>query len=110
MNRREFSAALLSATVFPRELLAALAEPARRPSLLLLPQDAFSGLTLLRARYEAGHRPSDDLPGWALSWQLTQEDEFAQRALTALRASSELPQGKATRYWMQFAGQSLAFD
>jgi Heparinase II/III-like protein len=110
MNRREFSAALLSATVFPRELLAALAEPARRPSLLLLPQDAFSGLTLLRARYEAGHRPSDDLPGWALSWQLTQKDEFAQRALTALRASSELPQGKATRYWMQFAGQSLAFD
>ena len=110
MNRRKFSAALLSATVFPRELLAALAEPARRPSLLLLPQDPFSGLTLLRARYEAGHRPSDDLPGWALSWQLTQKDEFAQRALTALRASTEFPQGKATRYWMQFAGQSLAFD
>jgi SAM-dependent methyltransferase len=45
MNRREFSAALLSATVFPRELLAALAEPARRPSLLLLPQDAVERLT-----------------------------------------------------------------
>jgi hypothetical protein len=84
MNRRKFSAALLSAAVFPRELLAALAEPARRPSLLLLPQDPFSGLTLLRARYEAGHLPSDDLPGWALSWQLTQKGDFAQRALTAL--------------------------
>jgi hypothetical protein len=49
VNRREFSAALLSAAVFSRELLAALAEPARRPSLLLLPQDPFSGLTLLKS-------------------------------------------------------------
>jgi hypothetical protein len=110
VNRREFSTALLVAAVFPRDFLSTLAEPAPRPSLLLLAQDPFSGLTLLRARYEAGHRPSDDLPGWALSWQLTQKDEFAQRALAALHKSAELPRGKGTRYWTQFAAQSLAFD
>ncbi|HEY8713892.1 MAG TPA: heparinase II/III family protein, partial [Candidatus Acidoferrum sp.] len=110
INRREFSTALLGAAIFPRTLFSSLPELATHPSLLLLPQDPFSGLTLLRARYEAGQRPSDDVPGWALSWQLTQKDEFAQRALAALHASAELPQGKATRYWMQFAGQSLAFD
>lgn len=65
---------------------------------------------MLKCRYEVGRRPSDDLAGWALSWQLTKNDEYAQRALTALRDSAEPPQGKATRYWMQYAAQSLAFD
>jgi hypothetical protein len=43
VNRREFSTALLGAAVFPRDFLSTLAEPAPRPSLLLLAQDPFSG-------------------------------------------------------------------
>jgi hypothetical protein len=110
MNRREFATALLGAAAFPGTLLAAGSECLVRPSLLLLPEDPFSGVSLLKVRYGAGRQPSGDIPGWALSWQLTKKDEFAERAIAALRASPELPKGKASRYWMQFAGVSLAFD
>ena len=33
--------------------------------------DPFTGLASLEAKYAAGERPSDDLPGWALSYLLT---------------------------------------
>jgi len=56
----------------------------RRPRMLVAEADAFSGLPALRARYAAGARPSDDMPGQALSWLLTGDEAFAKRALAAL--------------------------
>jgi Heparinase II/III-like protein len=110
LNRREFSAALLGAAAFPGKLLGEFDQPPTRPSLLLLRDDPFSGLKVLKARLEAGLRPSEDIPGWALSWQLTRRNEFAGRAIAAIRALPPAPKGSASRYWMQTVGLSLAFD
>ena len=66
VNRREFSAALLGAAAFPGKLLDDFDQSPRRPSMLLLPDDPFSGIGVLKARLEAGLRPSEDIPGWAV--------------------------------------------
>jgi len=76
----------------------------------LLGNDPFSGLKVLKGRLDAGQRPSEDIPGWALTWQLTRKNEFGARAIAALRALPPAPKGSASRYWMQAAGLSLAFD
>src|SRR5260221_9738970 len=111
MNRREFSVALLGAAGFPGRLVAKPSETVARPSLLLLQNDPFSGLGLLKARYDSGRRPSDDTPGWSLSWQLTKKDEFAERAIAGIRAAlPTLPKGSPSRSWAQFVSFSLAFD
>jgi hypothetical protein len=110
LNRREFSAALLGAAAFPGKLLDEVEQSPLRPSLLLLRDDPFSGLKVLRARLDAGQRPSEDISGWALSWQLTGKNEFAERAIAALRALPPAPKGAASRYWMQTVDLSLAFD
>lgn len=83
--------------------------PPVRPRLLIAERDPFSGLPILRARYAAGVRPSDDLAGWALSYVLTGDDAFARRALDAMRASS-LPGGNPSRTWKTWVQWSLAFD
>jgi Heparinase II/III-like protein len=110
LNRREFSAALLGAAAFPGKLLDEFDQPPTRPSLLLLRDDPFSGLKVLKARLDDGLRPSEDIPGWALSWQLTRRLEFAERAIAAIRALPAAPKGSASRYWMQTVSLSLAFD
>ncbi|MEQ1473231.1 MAG: heparinase II/III family protein, partial [Candidatus Acidiferrum sp.] len=110
LNRREFSAALLGAAAFPATLLDGFDRSPQRPSMLLLRDDPFSGLNVLKARRNAGHRPSEDIPGWALSWQLTGKSEFAERAIAAIRALPAAPKGSASRFWMQDVGLSLAFD
>jgi hypothetical protein len=110
MNRREFSSALLGATAFPVGLLKQSSESGIHPSLLLLQDDPFSGLDLLKARYDTGRRPSADFPGWSLCWQLTKKDEFAERAIAAIRAVPGLPKGSPSHSWMQFVSLSLAFD
>ena len=110
MNRREFSAALLGAAAFPVGLVAEPTESAARPSLLLLQDDPFSGFGLLKARYATGRRPSADIPGWSLSWQLTKKDEFAERAIAGMRAVPGLPKSSPSRSWTQFVSLSLAFD
>jgi hypothetical protein len=110
LNRREFSAALLGAGAFPGKLLDEFDQPPTRPSLLLLRDDPFSGLKVLKTRLDAGLRPSEDIPGWALSWQLTRRYEFAERAIAAIRALPPAPKGSASRYWMQTVSLSLAFD
>jgi hypothetical protein len=110
LDRREFSAALLGAAAFPRTLFEEFDKATPRPSLLLLSNDPFSGLKVLKGRLDAGHRPSEDIPGWALTWQLTRKNEFGARAIAALRALPPAPKGSASRYWMQAAGLSLAFD
>src|SRR5438067_5123587 len=111
MNRREFSVALLGAAGFPGRLIVEPTEAVARPSLLLLQNDAFSSLGLLKFRYNSGRRPSDDIPGWSLSWQLTKKDEFADRAIAGIRAAlPTLPRESPSRSWTQFVSFSLAFD
>jgi hypothetical protein len=68
-----------------RPMVRAEAQGARRPRLLLSEADAFTSLPALRAKFAAGARPSDDLPGWALTWLLAGDDSFARRALDDLR-------------------------
>lgn len=109
MTRREFSAALVGALAFSGNLLFATDEIRARPSLLLLPIDPFSGLDVLRARFKSGLRPSDDLAGWALTWQLTKEDAFALRAIDALRGALPIKEG-SSRSWMKYVALALAFD
>src|SRR5882757_8741632 len=110
VTRREFSAALLGTIAFSRSLIAGTAETIRRPSMLLLQTDPFSGLDLLRARYAAGKRPSEDVPGWALSWQITGKNEFAEKAIAGLQKVLAESKGKASRVWMNHVGMALAFD
>src|SRR5947208_181551 len=54
------------------------------PRLLVAERDPFSGLPALRARWAAGERPSDDLPGWALSYLLSGDESYARRAVEAV--------------------------
>lgn len=109
MTRREFSAALMAAIALPRNLLLQSPNVQTRPSLLLLPNDAFSGLEVLRARYKSGVRPSDEPAGWALTWQLTKEDAYARRAINALRGALPIKEG-SSRSWMTYVAVALAFD
>jgi hypothetical protein len=81
-----------------------------RPRLLIADADPFTGLSLLKARYSTGRRPSDDMEGWALSWQLTGDDAFAERALSAMRSRHVAASGKPSRSWVDYARWSLAFD
>jgi hypothetical protein len=85
------------------------AETPTRPRLLVSERDPFSGLPALRARYAAGERPSDDLPGRALSYLLSGEERFAEQALAEMRTSRLKTQGGSSLY-MDYLAWSLAFD
>jgi hypothetical protein len=83
--------------------------PVAHPRLLVAPHDPFSGLDALRARYAKGARPSDDLPGWALTYLLTGDEASARKAL------AELPQAKlrgikGSNRYLVFLWKALAFD
>jgi hypothetical protein len=78
--------------------------------MLIAETDPFTGLPLLKSRYAAGRRPSEDMEGWALSWLLTGKDEFAERALAEMRSQHLAAGGKASRSWIDYARWSLAFD
>ncbi len=83
--------------------------PVAHPRLLVAEHDPFSGLERLRARYARGARPSDDLPGWALSYLLTGDESYAKRALTALPDAQ--PRGiKGSNRYLVFLWRALAFD
>lgn len=79
------------------------------PRLLIGKKDPFTGLQILRARYAAGMRPSDDLPGWALTYLITGDEKFAQRAVDEIR-TSHLPEKVGSRTYMDYVRWSLAFD
>jgi heparin/heparan-sulfate lyase len=82
----------------------------RRPRLLISSTDPFTGLALLKTRFASGMRPSDDMEGWALSWQLTGDKHFAERAINAM-GNAHLPKGsRPTRSWVDYARWSMAFD
>jgi hypothetical protein len=81
----------------------------RRPRLLVAERDPFSGLPALRARWAAGERPAQDLPGLALSYLLSGDESFARRALDELKADK--PSGlKGSNRYVRYANRALAFD
>ena len=82
----------------------------RRPRLLIAETDPFTGLPLLKSRFAAGGRPSEDMEGWALSWLITGKDEFAERAVAEMRSKHLASGGKPSRSWVDYARWSLAFD
>lgn len=109
MKRRDFIAGLAASALLAPSRSSAQA-PIRHPRLLIAPADPFTGLTLLKSRYANGRRPSEDMEGWALSWRLTGQDTFAERALAEMR-TKHLPAGKSpSRSWLDFTRWSLAFD
>src|ERR1041385_6975478 len=55
-----------------------------RPRMLIGEHDPLTGFTVLRARYAAGARPSDDIAGWALSYLVTGEESFVRQAVEEL--------------------------
>src|SRR5258705_10525629 len=109
MKRRDFIAALTASAI-------AYAWPARaqsadrRPRMLLADSDPFTAIALLKSRYAAGRRPSEDMEGWALAWLLTGKDEFAERALAEIRAKHLGAGGQPSRSWIDYARWSMAFD
>src|SRR5690349_6861498 len=56
-----------------------------RPRMLIGERDPLTGYKVLRARYDAGLRPPDDIDGWALTWLLTGDESFAKRAVQKIR-------------------------
>ena len=80
-----------------------------RPRLLLAAHDAFSSLPALKARWGAGERPSDDLPGWALSYLVSGDESFARRAVDHMR-SNHLPAKGGSSLYIDYLQWSLAFD
>jgi hypothetical protein len=88
---------------------AAAAAETARPRLLIGKNDPFTGLTILRARYSAGMRPSDDIAGWALTYLITGDESFAKRALDEMRRTHP-PQQVGSRTYIDYVRWSLAFD
>jgi hypothetical protein len=110
MRRRDFIAALTAsglAAVWPAK---AQKPRLQHPRLLIADADPFTGLDLLKSRYASGRRPSDDMEGWALSWRLSGQDSFAERAVAEMRSKHLGASGKPSRAWVDFARWSLAFD
>ena len=109
MRRRDFITAL-ALSALASKWPARAQETVRRPRLLIADADPFTGLPLLKARYAAGRRPSEDMEGWALSWQLTGDEASAERALVEMRTKHLAAKGKPSRSWVDYARWSLAFD
>jgi len=109
MRRRDFIA-VLAASALGAVWPAKGQGEVRRPRLLIADADPFTGLPLLKSRYAAGRRPSEDMEGWALSWQLTGQDAFAERALNEMRTKHVAASGKASRSWLDYTRWSLTFD
>lgn len=110
MRRRDFIAALAASALAASWSVRAQGSVRRRPRLLIADTDPFTGLPLLKSRYAAGRRPSEDMEGWALSWQLTGQDTFAEQALAKMRTTHIAAGGKASRSWLDYTRWSLAFD
>jgi len=109
MNRRDFLASV--GVSMALALTRARGENSNwRPRLLISHTDPFTGLALLKSRYESGQRPSDDMEGWALSWLLTNNGQFAEKALAAMRSSHIGKGNRPSRSWVDYARWSMAFD
>ena len=109
MKRRDFIAGVGSAFLLSLSRSNAQSS-AQRPRVLISTSDPFTGLDILRTRYAGGMRPSEDMEGWALSWQMTRKDSFAEKAVAELRAGHIAKGVKPSRSWLEYARWSLAFD
>jgi Heparinase II/III-like protein len=108
MRRRDFLAALAASALLTSKALSQ--SFSQRPRLLISAADPFTGLALLRTRYAAGMRPSQNIEGWALSWLLTRQERFAEQAVEAMRSEHIAKGVKPSRSWVDYARWSLAFD
>jgi hypothetical protein len=106
-SRRHFSRMLAATAAFAFSGKA-YAQTKSAPSMLLGATDPFCGLDILRMRYAAGRRPSDDMAGSALSWLVSGRDDFAQKSLAAMHNSA--PPAAGSRAWLTYANWALAFD
>ena len=77
--------------------------------MLIGENDPLTGFKVLRARYEAGARPPDDMDGWALSYLLTGDETFARRAVQKIR-ETHTPEQVGSRTYPEYVKWSLAFD
>lgn len=109
MRRRDFVATAIAAAIASRLPLRA-EEAVRHPRILIADSDPFTGLRILKARYAAGRRPSEDMEGWALSWLLTGRSEFAEKALAEMRGKHINAGGRPGRSWVDYARWAMAFD
>jgi hypothetical protein len=109
MRRRDFIAAMAASAMATAHLTGAQTAM-RRPRLLIADADPFTGLPILKTRYAAGKRPSEDMNGWALAWRLTGKDDFAERAVSEMRSKHLATGGKPSRSWVDYARWGLAFD
>src|SRR6266576_4182535 len=109
MKRRDFISALAFSVLASKWPVRGQTTPGH-PRLLIATSDPFTGLSLLKTRYAAGRRPSEDMEGWALSWQLTHDDTFAERELAEMRTKHVAAKGKPSRSWVEYSRWSLAFD
>ena len=80
-----------------------------RPRMLTSENDPYTGLALLRERFQRGARPSEDMAGWALSYLLTNDESFARRGVEEMRRS-RMPERVGSRTYPEFIKWSLAFD
>ena len=60
---------------------ASYAQTITHPRMLIGENDPLTGYKILRARYDAGARPADDMDGWALSYLVTGDETYAKRAV-----------------------------
>ena len=109
MRRRDFIAALATSAL-AAALPARGQDAVRHPRMLIASTDPFTGLQILKSRFATGRRPSEDMEGWALSWQLTRQDAYAERALAEMRTKRVAAGGKASRSWVDYTRWALAFD
>src|ERR1043165_9623340 len=79
------------------------------PRMLIGENDPLTGFKTLRARYDAGARPPDDMDGWALTYLLTGDQSFAKRALQKLR-DNHPPEQVGSRTYPEYVKWSLTFD
>ena len=80
-----------------------------RPRMLIGEHDPLTGFNVLRARLAAGARPSDAIDGWALSYLLTRDESFAQKAVAYMQRTHP-PELVGSRTYPEYVKWSLAFD
>ena len=79
------------------------------PRMLIGERDPLTGYRILKARYDAGARPPDDIDGWALTYLLTRDETFAKRAVQKIR-ETHTPEQVGSRTYPEYVKWSLAFD
>ena len=107
LSRRQFSHMFSAAVAFAFSQKA-YAQTTSAPSMLLAASDPFCGLDILRMRYAAGRRPSDDMAGNALSWLVTRKETFAQQSLAEMHRSAPPKPGSNT--WLTYVNWALTYD